>query len=154
LALIGIWIVARDERAKADRRGLWLSVLSGLGFAGFKILTNFFPTGSIYFPLVAVRLAGICTILLMLAAFKTPQQPISINIWTWIACTAIMDSLGNAFFVLSSQTGRLDVAAVLAALYPAVTATLAATVLKEHLNRGQMLGIALMLVAIVLIAQH
>ncbi len=62
----------------------------------------------------------------------------------------VIDIAGNAFFVLSAQTGRMDVAAVLGALYPASTVFLAAILLKERITRIQALGIGLAFVAIVL----
>jgi drug/metabolite transporter (DMT)-like permease len=52
--------------------------------------------------------------------------------------------------VLSAQAGRMDVAAVLGALYPASTVLLAWIFLKEKISPIQTLGIALAFVAIVL----
>jgi drug/metabolite transporter (DMT)-like permease len=61
-----------------------------------------------------------------------------------------VDIAGNGFYVLAAQGGRLDVAAVLGALYPASTVLLAWIVLKERINWLQALGVLLAFAAIVL----
>jgi drug/metabolite transporter (DMT)-like permease len=59
---------------------------------------------------------------------------------------------GNAFYVLATQTGRLDIAAVLSSLYPVVTVILAVLILREHVSRRHAIGIAAAALAIAIIA--
>ena len=54
--------------------------------------------------------------------------------------------------MLSARRGRLDVAAVLASLYPVVTILLAAWFLKERTTPTQAVGMALALGAVVLVS--
>ena len=152
LALAGVWVVSRPDSKGVRSDGLLLAVLSGFAFAGFKILTAQLPDGSLFWPLGAARVGGGLLMLLLFLGLRERPKLVRSAI-PLAAFSGILDSLGNVGFLLSAQTGRLDSAAVLSALYPAFTAVLAWVILKERLNVMQIGGIALMLVAIPLIAQ-
>jgi drug/metabolite transporter (DMT)-like permease len=54
-------------------------------------------------------------------------------------------------FISATRIGRLDVAAVLASLYPATTILLAGMLLRERFSRRQGLGMAIAAVAVAMI---
>jgi drug/metabolite transporter (DMT)-like permease len=66
--------------------------------------------------------------------------------------TALLDTSGNLLFLAATRAGRLDVAAVLASLYPASTILLAALALGERPTRRQAMGMVTAVVAVALIA--
>jgi drug/metabolite transporter (DMT)-like permease len=71
----------------------------------------------------------------------------------WAVSTAVLDTSGNLIFIAATRAGRLDVAAVLASLYPASTILLAAAMLGERPTRRQGWGMGVAAVAVVLVGR-
>lgn len=151
LALVGIWLVARSGPGGADREGLALALVAGLGFGGFLVLMHAGARGGTFWPLAAARTTSLLLVLGATLARRRPWAPAPAAL-PLVLLSGLLDAGGNAFFVLASQAGRLDVAAVLSSMYPAATVLLAATLLRERVSRPQAAGLAALLAAIALIA--
>jgi drug/metabolite transporter (DMT)-like permease len=154
--LAGIWLVSRpaDEPAPVDRAGLPLAVFAGLMFGGFFVLIAQVERGLIYTPLVLAKVAALlfalAAALVQREAFPSPR--LNPGAW-WIALLAgVLDAGGNVFYLLAHQYTRLDIAAILASMYPGSTVLLSALLLHERLGRGQRAGLLLCLLALALIA--
>lgn len=150
LALAGIWLVARDDESAMQGTDLWLPLLAGLGFGAFYLVIDQVSEVSIFWPLVAARVFSIAVLTVVGLLLRRPLRPPAGQL-PLIVLSGVLDAGGNAFFALAAVAGRLDIASVLASLYPATTVLLAALLLKERISRPQRLGVVATLAAIVLI---
>jgi drug/metabolite transporter (DMT)-like permease len=151
IAVVGIVLVSKPEAVHERPAGIWLAVLAGFGFGGFLICMKVASATSILWPLCVGRLAS--TILMCTFCLFTRQSPLPpLRLLPLAGLTGLLDTGGNALFMLAAQIGRLDVAAVLSSLYPVTTVLLARWILKERLHRIQTVGMLAVLVAIPLIA--
>ncbi len=152
LALISIWFITiTSDREKSDYKELGQPLLAGLGFAGFFILIDQVTEGTVWWPLVTVRIVSITTvaaIVLIGGKIETPKR----NQVPLIAFAGIFDIGGNFFFILSTQQGRLDIAALLSSLYTGVTVILAWLILKENITKKQWIAITGAIVSVILIS--
>ena len=152
LAIPAIWLVSSGgEHGGAKINELLLGITSGLAFGIFFILIDRVSSQAIFWPLAAARLSSLGFLMVLNMIMKPNPRP------TWaivplIALAGLLDSTGNLFFAFATRIGRLDMAAVLGSLYPAVTILLAYLLLRERLARPQWLGVGLALGAIVMIA--
>ncbi|RME41976.1 MAG: DMT family transporter [Chloroflexi bacterium] len=152
VALAGIWLVTRTPSTATtfSRHHLFLAVAAGLGFGGFFILLAQAHTSLVFSPLVIARLTMVGVALLFLLRSRVPfpnprAHPVAI-------LAGILDTGGNVFYLMATQFTRLDIAAVLASLYPAITVLLARLLLRERVSANQWQGVVLCLAAITLIA--
>jgi drug/metabolite transporter (DMT)-like permease len=152
LALVAVWLLsASGERGGLNRRELRLSMIAGLGFGLFFVCIGKAADTAVFWPLVSARAFSIPLVFGILAS-KRRLAPPAPQVWPAVIATGILDAAGNLFYALAVNTGRMDVSAVLASLYPAATVLLAWMVLKERLGRGQWIGVAAALGALALIA--
>ncbi len=150
VALIGIWMLSRPERVGGRPAGLGLAIVAGLCFGSFFITLDQVSKASMFWPLVAGRVAS-CIAMLVYAALTRRPLPLRGLPWRLFTVAGVLDVAGNVFFLLAIQNGRLDVASVLGSLYPAITAILARITIKESVTRLQMVGVTAAMLAIVLI---
>jgi len=151
LALLAVALISRPEKASGRPEGLGLALLAGLGFGGFLILIGQVSAHAIFWPLTAARVTSLLFMLVFVRLMGQPLLPRK-SVFPLIILAGALDVAGNVFFVLATHAGRLDVAAILSSLYPAVTVILAAIVLKERVSRIQTIGILIALLAILLIS--
>jgi drug/metabolite transporter (DMT)-like permease len=151
LALLAIAFIARPEKAAVRLRELGLPLVAGLFFGLFFILINRAGENSVLWPLAAARVASSLLLLALAAAFRQNWQ-VQPSSFPLILFAGVLDIGGNAFFVLSGQAGRLDIATIISSLYPGMTVLLAWVILKERITRVQTMGVLMALGAIVMIA--
>jgi len=156
-----IWLIAAGENAEAkpaDRGTFWLAVIGGVGFGiYFTALKLAAAKTGVIWPLATCRMGSLTVCSLMLAGMSLRagagkvQAGVTRPVVLWALATALLDTSGNLLFIEATRAGRLDVAAVLASLYPASTILLAAWTLSERPTRRQGWGMAVAAVAVVMI---
>ncbi len=150
LAMAAIWLVSGGGSVGFNLADLRLPVLAGLAFGFFFTTLHFASAASIIYALIAVRIVSISSLLMYALITRQQVVPTRESIIPVLA-SGLLDTLGNAFYALAAQLGRVDVAAVLSSLYPGSTVLLAWLLLKERITRWQMVGITMALAAIILI---
>lgn len=154
LAGAAIWMIAAASGREA-RGTLLLAIVSGAGFGIYFVGLSFAGASGIFWPMATSRMASLtlCATMLLVLRTRTAAEPhtFSRTALLWTLGTGLLDTSGNLFFISATRAGRLDVAAVLASLYPATTILLAALTLKEAPTRRQGLGMLLAAAAVLLI---
>jgi drug/metabolite transporter (DMT)-like permease len=175
LAAVAIWMIARAPGSPSSKQAILLGAAAGASFGFLFILLKLAGRGGVLWPLAWSRLAS-ATLAAIVTSIGTRRigarrigTPVGAKVdakldarpkllWPgWavlglIAIAGIFDASGNTFYTIATRLGRLDIAAVLSSLYPASTILLAAVWLKERTTRSQAAGMALALVAVVLIS--
>ena len=151
-ALAAIWLISQSGAGtiKLRLKDLLLPFLAGLGFGIYFILVDIGGQTSIFAPLVAVRGAGGLTLMIVAAFNKEVRLP-SRSMLPLVIFNVSVDVLGSLFFILAVQSGRMDIAAVLGSLYSGATVLLAWLILREKISGIQRIGVAIALLAIILI---
>jgi drug/metabolite transporter (DMT)-like permease len=141
LALVGVWLLtaAGGPAQGARPRELALPFLAGVSFGLFLVFIHRAGGAGILWPLTTARGTSIAVLVAIGLVTRTLRLP-GRSALALTALAGLLDTGGNAFFVLAAQAGRLDVAGVLSSLYPAATVVLACLLLGERLTRRQTAG--------------
>ncbi len=159
IAGAAIWLIAAGENPEAvpaSAGTVWLAVLSGAGFGVYFVALKFAAVAGLVWPMATARIGSLtlCSVILgvlTVAASSLREGRLTRAAMLWVAGAAVLDTSGNLLFMASTRAGRLDVAAVLASLYPASTILLAAWTLHERPTRRQGFGMLVAAAAVVMI---
>ena len=154
-----IWLIAAGDNPEAVPAApgtVWLAVLAGVGFGVYFVALKFAGAAGVIWPMATARMGSLTVCALMQAGLLVSGSTLREGQLTrtavlWVLGTAMLDTSGNLLFIASTRAGRLDVAAVLASLYPASTILLAAWALHERPTRRQSFGMLVAAVAVVMI---
>jgi drug/metabolite transporter (DMT)-like permease len=164
-----IWLVAAgpgaanttpgQNGAGEDRSTAVLAILAGAGFGVYFVALKMCGPAGVVWPMATARMGSLTTCSLWALGMElfgsgTGSKPVRISrtVMLWSLATALLDTSGNLLFVAATRAGRLDVAAVLASLYPASTILLAAVILSEKPTRRQAFGMLVAAVAVGMIS--
>lgn len=155
-----IWLIAAGPNAEAKPAAagtVWLAVLAGVGFGIYFVALKMAGVAGVIWPMATARMGSlsVCVLILVGMALRGQRSEARARMTRaavgWALAAAVLDTSGNLLFIAATRAGRLDVAAVLASLYPASTILLAAWMLRERPTRRQGLGMAVAAAAVVMI---
>lgn len=157
LALIAVVLVSRqatDEDVTPHRftaKVAWMTVGSGVAFGLNFVLIHEAPVEAKLWPLVFARLSASVLVLVIAAVSANLHSPTGTPLRLAVLA-ALLDAGANVAMLLAVQSSYLSLAGVLMSLYPAATVLLAIVVLRERVTRWQVVGMALALAAVAMIA--
>jgi len=160
VAGLAIWLIAagpNPEAKPADRGTFWLAVVAGVGVGVYFVALKFAGSAGVIWPLATCRMGSLTVCSLLFGGMSLTAKAGGVKIRmtravvVWAMGAVLLDTSGNLLFIAATRAGRLDVAAVLASLYPASTILLAAWMLRERPTRRQGFGMVVAAVAVVMI---
>jgi drug/metabolite transporter (DMT)-like permease len=143
------------DAPRASRRApvaLGIAVASGMLIGTFLVSLGRIATGAGLWPLVVARAAGTAGLAVVMFARRTPWRPPAAALGP-IVGAGVADVIANLLYVVAVQRGPLSLIATIVSLAPATTVVLGQLVLRERLARPQRWGIAMALLAVVLLSQ-
>ncbi len=137
---------------RVEGRALAVAIASGVFIGGFLVSMGRVGTGGGLWPLVIAR-AGGTLVVGTVALVRRTSWRVERSAWPLLICCGVLDSTANLLYLWAVQRAPLSLTATLVSLAPASTVVLAQIVLRERLVTAQKAGIALALVAIVLLSR-
>lgn len=158
IAVVLVGFVPGDNVQLPKPRAIVLAMIAGTGIGLAVVALARSPQDSGIGPIIVMRttafvLLGVIVVFSVLRKSATAeiknQGP---KLWVLVASAGVLDATANIFFTLASRSGSLTVTGVLTALYPLGTILLARLVLHEKVALVQKVGIALTLIASLMLA--
>ena len=163
VAVVGVVLACGPELRGGGRAGglpVLLAAASALGFGLVFVLLARGSSGAGAGPgdvvrvLLVMRATSVALLLVVAAGTRGRRtggrlQPADLPV---LALIGVFDVAANGTFALAAQSDLVSVTAVLASLYPVVTALLAWQVHGERLERRQLVGVLAALLGVLLLA--
>jgi drug/metabolite transporter (DMT)-like permease len=151
-ALPAIWLVSGGglKLRSGSREDVVNGLSAGAGFGLQFSALGQVPQEAGMIPLAVSQGVSVLVIVVGAAMTSAPWLPRD-GASRLGAVAGLLAGLATLCFQLAVQRGALAITAVLTSLYPAVTVLCAALVMREHIERGQAIGLALAGAAVVLI---
>jgi drug/metabolite transporter (DMT)-like permease len=140
------------ESTRVEGRALAVAIASGIFIGGFLVSMGRVGTGGGLWPLVIAR-AGGTLVVGTVALVRRTSWRVESSAWPLLISCGVLDSAANLLYLWAVQRAPLSLTATLVSLAPASTVVLAQILLRERLVMAQKAGIALALVAIVLLSR-
>jgi drug/metabolite transporter (DMT)-like permease len=161
VALVGVAVTTREVRSEQtpegarNRQSIVLAVLAGAGFGLTQLALAVGAESDPYWSIAFVRVAAVVTLLLYIVTFGPGLASVRArhgrSVWP-LLLIGIVDVAAMTAFTVSTNHGDLSVVTVLSSLYPVVTVLLATVLLRERLNRPQVIGASVTLAGAILLA--
>ncbi|HEX5804943.1 MAG TPA: DMT family transporter [Macromonas sp.] len=131
-------------------RVVWMTLLTGIGFALSYVLTHAIPAEAGLWPVLVARLVGWASILLI-GGWRLCRH-VDRTLLCYGVLIGALDAVASTAMYYALQAAQLSTTTVLISLYPVFTILLALGVLRERLVWQQGVGIALSVLAVALMS--
>ncbi|HKD87398.1 MAG TPA: EamA family transporter [Streptosporangiaceae bacterium] len=156
VTLAGIVLASGPEfgsGAAVRRQALGFAIAAAVGFGLAYTLLSFAAGTSVYGALLCQRIGGLVVLSPIVARTRILREVhLTARRVGALALIGGCDITANGAYALAASRGNLSVAAVLASLYPVVTALLARGILAERLRYIQNIGVLAALAGVLLLS--
>lgn len=151
LALAAIATIAGEKsERRLSPRLLLMALAAGVGFAAFFVAIAQTGEEAGFWPLVGARVVTVPIGFLLHRSLES-RVVFDREGLRWVVTAGLLDMGANLLVAAALQRGPLGVVSVLSSLYPVVTALTAVLLTGERLNRIQLAGVGLAMVAVLLL---
>lgn len=156
VTLIGVVLACGPEfraGAAVRRQAVVFAIMAAAGFGVAYTLLALAAGTDLYGTLLLQRIGGLVVLApIVLRARILSQVRLTAKRLLALAAIGISDIVANGSYALAASRGDLSVAAVLASLYPVVTALLARGILAERLRTVQSIGVITALGGVIMLS--
>jgi drug/metabolite transporter (DMT)-like permease len=157
VTVVGVVLACGPEfrsDAHVRRQAVIFAVLAAVGFGvAYTLLALAAGSGSLYGTLLLQRIGGIVVLApIVLRGKILGQTRLTARMVAALGAVGISDIVANGSYALAASRGQLAIAAVLASLYPVVTALLARGILAERLRPVQSMGVLAALGGVIMLS--